>query len=219
MSDSTNDSDDHSVLDLIAAINSGKTPGKSLKKPARLSCIEFLRAEVGLSVPNIARTFGMSDRQMRRDLKEIREANALRVSPDLVAEQIGALTTEAATCISRIRRVTREREAPHAARIDGEKAVFDIMDRLTARLQSVGYLPSAAQKVQAELTHHVGEVPSLSELTAQLAGLAELASTAVGVPPELAADFQTAAENTQKLLPAPTQEPASIKEDHDDDAD
>ncbi len=41
-------------------------------------------------------------------------------------------------------------------------------------MQRLGYLPTAAQKVEADLTHHLGEVPDLATLQAEVRRLRQI---------------------------------------------
>ena len=49
-----------------------------------------------------------------------------------------------------------------AARIDGERTVIEILDRMIARLQSLGYLPCAERRIVAKVDHSL-TVPSSPE--------------------------------------------------------
>ena len=42
-------------------------------------------------------------------------------------------------------------------------------------MQSLGYLPTAAHRVAADVTHHTAEVPNYSEMRLVLEGLTEIA--------------------------------------------
>lgn len=171
---------ERSVIDQIARIKSGTDKGRNLSQEARRSCVEYLHAE-GFSIAETAKILDWNDRTIRRDLEHMRAANALKHDDALAERFAGQLVAEAANCVARIRRVTREKDAPHAVRVDAERAVFQIMDSLVARLQSLGHLPSATQRVQADLTHHLGEAPSLSEVEVEIARLAGITGSIPGV--------------------------------------
>jgi len=164
---STGGQSEKSVLDHIASLKAGMISGKSLSPETRREVVEYLAAE-GVGTTEIARLFGFTDRTIRRDLDAIRERNALQQDPKLVERITGELDTEAHRCIQRIRKVTNDKKASHSAKIEGERALFQILNDLAERLQSLGYLPSAAQWVQADLTHHLGDVPSLDRIAAEI---------------------------------------------------
>jgi hypothetical protein len=170
---------DRGVIELIAQIKSGEISGRNLAPEVRRDCVEYLNAE-GLSRPEIAKVLGRNERTIVRDLEQVRKANALTRDDALADRFAGQLVAEAANCVTRIRRVTREKDAPHAVRVDGERAVFQITDSLVARLQSLGHLPSAAQRVQADLTHNFGEAPSFSDFESEITRLAGITGSIPG---------------------------------------
>jgi len=169
-----------SVLDHIAALKSGSVSRDALGTETILDIVEYLRSE-GVGTSETAKLFRVDARTIRRDLQAVRERNAQKTNPGLVEEVAGELVVEARQCVLRIRRVTGDKDAPHAVRIDGERAVFTILDELAARLQSLGYLPTVTHRVQADLTHHLGSAPGLD-------GLQEEIDRLRGLVPEGSAD-------------------------------
>ena len=81
---------------------------------------------------------------------------------------MGNLVNQAETSIDRIRRAIRGREAPPTVKVQGEKECWTITNELVARLQNVGYLPSAPKEFRGELTHHIDQAPSYEELGHEL---------------------------------------------------
>ena len=45
---------------------------------------------------------------------------------------------------------------------------YQVISDLFQNLQRVGYLPTAAQKFEADLTHHAGEIPGLERTHAEM---------------------------------------------------
>jgi DNA-directed RNA polymerase specialized sigma24 family protein len=175
--------DERSVLDLIVDIKQGATDPRLLPPQDRQACVVHLTAE-GLSVPEIAQFLKRNDRTITRDRKAIQEAAALAHDPALAGRVAGQLVSEATLCIDRIRRVSRDRETPPAVKVDAERSCFTILSDLVQRLQSLGYLPTAAQRM--DLTHSVGELPSVDSLEAELTRLKDFAQDAEGdVLPEV----------------------------------
>jgi transposase-like protein len=159
-------SDGTSVLELIRRIKSGAVNRKGLSVEDRRACVQHMSLE-GMTVPEIAQVLGVGDRTIRRDRKAIQQANALDPDPNLVYEMAGRLWQEAEASRARIRQITRSGETDPSDRIEGERVSFDILDKLMARLQSLGMLPTSSQKVEAELTHHLGDQPSLEEIQSE----------------------------------------------------
>lgn len=173
MVDANSHETEPNVLDLIAGLKKKTVAGKGLSPETRREVVEYLAAE-GVSAAEASRLLGVAARTVRRDLERIREANALKADPGMADRVAGELMNEARAAVARIRRVTREKDAPHGARIEGEKAAYQILDQLASRLQSLGHLPTASQKVQADLTHHLGETRGLDELREEVDRIAQI---------------------------------------------
>lgn len=182
------------VLDLLGETRSRQRKPRDVTPEDRRRCVQHLGAE-GLSVPEIAKVLGTSERTVARDRRAVRESEALTPDPKLAGVMAGRLLTEADACVSRIRRVTRDPEAPHAVRVDGERAAFEILDKAAQRLQTLGFLPSAAQRLDAALTHHFGDTPSLETIGAEAERLKQIEAHA--------ADW-TEAENERRPGAAPS---------------
>lgn len=163
-------------LELLSKVRAGTLSGKVLGSTERQSVVALLAAD-GLSSPEIAHVLQVSDRTVERDKQAIREHNALPRDPKLVEQLVGRLVAEAELCIQRIRRAVREKDAEPAARVDGEHRCFQILDSLTERLQKLGYLPTAATRLQADLTLHDGEVPTAEALQAEVDRLRAIADS------------------------------------------
>jgi len=163
-------------LELLAKVRAGTLSGRMLGATERQSLVALLAAD-GLSGPEIAQILQVSDRTVERDRRDIRDRYALPRDPKLVAQMAGRLLAEAELSIQRIRRTAREREVEPNVKIDAEHRCFQIVDSVVERLQKLGYLPTAATRLQADLTHHAAEVPSSEDLEKQVAGLRELVSS------------------------------------------
>ncbi|MBX3316162.1 MAG: HTH domain-containing protein [Phycisphaeraceae bacterium] len=171
-------------LELLAKVRAGTLSGKMLGAAERQSLVALLAAD-GLSGPEIAQILQVSDRTVERDRRDIRDRHALPRDPKLVGQMAGRLLAEAELSIQRIRRTSREREIEPNVKIDAEHRCFQIVDSALERLQKLGYLPTAATRLQADLTHHAAEVPSSEDLEKQVAGLRELVSSQGQADPAL----------------------------------
>jgi transposase len=155
------------VIDIIRQIKSGSLNPSDLSKIERRMCIKHLGAE-GLAVPEIAQVLGVSDRTVARDRKSIHEGQALEHDPRMASRMAGRLVNEAEVVMQRLRRISRDRETPPAIRVDVEKTCFGVLVGLTERLQSLGYLPTAAQRIEADLRHESVMVPTHKEIKLEL---------------------------------------------------
>jgi len=163
---STPKSKDLRCLDILQGIKAGTTDPASLLPNQRKLLLRFLMAE-GQSTAEIAHLLKVSDRTIERDKTAIRQENAISQDPELASIIAGRLVDEAQICIQRIRKFERDSNCPPAAEIEGEKMCFHIVNSLAERLQSMGYLPTAAKKLEADLTHHMENTLSLDEIKSE----------------------------------------------------
>lgn len=162
--------DDHPVLSVIRDVQAGRIELQNLAAHDRHRCVEHFTNE-GFSTSEMAEILVVAERTISRDRAAIRRAHSLQQDPRLVGEMAGQLLRHAENAVNRIRRITRERSVPASARIDGEKACWTIVNELVARLQSLGHLPTAAQHIRGDLTHHLGEAPGYDEVFDEVARL------------------------------------------------
>lgn len=153
-------------LKILQSIKTGSTDPESLLPGERRALVTVLTAE-GQSTAEIAHFLKVSDRTIERDKKAIRQENALSQDPELAGVIAGRLVDEAQICVQRIRKFERDNNCPPAAKIEGEKGCFHIVNSLAERLQSMGYLPIAAKKLEADLTHHMENTLSLDEIKSE----------------------------------------------------
>lgn len=164
------------VIEIITRVKQGITDPKSLDPGDRRQCAAYLFGE-GMSTPEIARLLKVTERTIRRDREQIREEQSIARDPRLAGRIAGQLIAEAEHTVQRIRRVAREREAPHAVRVQGETECFGILCKLTERLQSLGYLPTAPTQIHASVMH-AEAVPTFDELETDINRLLEIAESA-----------------------------------------
>lgn len=142
------------VLELIREVQSGVLDPRNIGHEERRACVAYLTAE-GYTVPEIAQVLRTCDRTVHRDREKIRSENALRPSAGLVSQLVGQLSTEAMTAVQRLRRIGRDKEAPHSARVDAERGAWLVYREFVQSLQRLGYLPTAVPSVSAHVTHQL----------------------------------------------------------------
>jgi len=154
-------------LVILQDIKSGKTDPSLLAPAERRLLVSLLVAE-GQSTAEIAHLLQVSDRTIERDKQAVRKDNALAKDPELAGVMAGRLVDEAQICIQRMRKFQRDNNCPPAVKVEAEKSCFQVVNSLAERLQSMGFLPTAAQKLQADLMHHSEEALSLNEIQSEL---------------------------------------------------
>lgn len=160
-------------LEILQGIKTGTTNPALLLPKQRRRLVSLLIAE-GQSTAEIAHLLKVSDRTIERDKKKIRKKNAIVKDPKLVEQMAGKLLFEAETALQKIRKYERDKQASPATRIDAEHKCFQIVNDLAERLQSMGYLPTATKKLEADLTHHTEGTLSLKEIKFEVGRLQDI---------------------------------------------
>ncbi len=195
------------VFDVLRDIKNGVLDTSNLSADDRRLCVAQLVGE-GLSVGEIAQVLRVSTRTVTRDRQAIHEQNAIEPDPRLGYLFAGRLAAEYESISARIRRVTRDKETPPAVKIDGEYKCYDMFDRLVQRLQSIGLIPTAAQRVQSDLTHNLGDLSSMADLRNEVLRLETIEREAQGLSPPAAAPAPAPATPTST---APVSSPVAPK--------
>jgi transposase len=151
------------TLTLLHKIQTGLMDPKCLRIEERHLIVCYLMAD-GYCTAEMAQIVGCSERTIERNKKAIRQANAIVSSPQLVEQMAGRLVSEAELCVQKIRKAARDNNTPSAVKIDAEYRCFQIINQMTISLQRLGYLPTAAARLQADITHNIGQVPELSQI-------------------------------------------------------
>lgn len=184
--DELGDGRHRNVFDVLRDIKNGVLDTANLSADDRRLCVAQLVGE-GLSVGEIAQVLRVSTRTVTRDRQAIHEQNAIEPDSRLGYLFAGRLAAEYEATSARIRRVTRDKDTPPAVKIDGEYKCYDMFDRLVQRLQSIGLIPTAAQRVQSDLTHNLGDLSSMADLRNEVLRLETIEREAQGLSPPAAA--------------------------------
>lgn len=142
------------AAELLRRIQSGDLDPRNIRQEERHICVELLTAE-GHSIHQIAMVLKASERTIARDRAEIRRSNAVVASPGLVAEMAGAIIQDAATGAARLTRMANDTSVSAAIRVRAERGAWRTKREMVMLLQSLGYLPTAAQSIRAHVTHGV----------------------------------------------------------------
>jgi hypothetical protein len=151
------------TLALLQKIKNGQINPESIGKAERMLLVPFLMAE-GKSTAEIAHLLKVADRTIERDKKALREEIAITKDPKLVEQMAGRLMYETELSIQRLRKVQRDKDASPADKIEAERTSNQIICQLVKTMQSLGYLPTAAQKIEADLIHRAASSGTLKEL-------------------------------------------------------
>ena len=159
-----------SAITLVRDLRNGKISTSAMSKESRQTCVEYLGNE-GCSAIETAEVLKVSTRTVHRDRDSIRAENAISKDPELVNQQVGQLVQHAEQAIQRLRKIAREKDCPAAARVDAVRGTWTVIKEMTELLQRLGYLPTAAQQVRADLTHHLDEPLSTDQMRSEAESL------------------------------------------------
>ncbi len=176
------------TLSLLQKIQAGVMDPKCIRPAERRLIVSYLMAD-GYSTADIAQILKVSDRSIERDKNAVREANAIAADPQLVEQMVGRLVLEADLSIQRIRKAVRDKDTPHSVKVDAEYRCFQIINEMTISLQRLGYLPTATARLQADITHSIGQVPELSHIELEYQRLKLISGESQGTDPQLTERF------------------------------
>lgn len=154
MENKKSDNEEISAIMLLQKIKSGEINPKTLSKEERQVCVSVLTLQEGFTIAQIAQLMYCCEKTIQRDLGEIRKKNSLSPSLELAREIIGELFIKAQVHASQLMRFARSNEGLLGERVQAEFLAWRVRKELMEKLQTLGYLPSVAQRVEGEIFHH-----------------------------------------------------------------
>ena len=165
------------VYKILKQIKDSVLQAKELSKEMRQDCVEVLTLE-GYSVPSIAQLLDRSEKTVKRDLEDIWQRNSKRPTPEIALSLIAELIEKSKSQAAHLIRIARSNEGSIQERINAERLAWEIQNQTAERLQSLGYMPTAAQKIVGDIYHHEDsqcEEKTLEELKDELVSLEKMA--------------------------------------------
>jgi len=160
--------EDKPVYKIIQEIKKGRLEPRELSKQTRQACVEVLTLE-GYSVSSIAQLVDKSEKTINRDLKQVWQKNSEKPSVELAVQMIGEMIQKSKVKEAHLMRLARSKEGSLQEKVQAEYCAWRVQKETVEKLQSLGYLPTQAQKVVGEIYHHQGEdVKTLAELKEEL---------------------------------------------------
>ena len=144
------------VYKILKQIKEGMLQAKELSKEVRQECVEVLILE-GYSASSIAQLLDRSEKTIKRDLDDIWRRNSKRPTPEIALQLIAELISKSKSKSEHLMRLARSNEGELQERINAEHLAWQIENETAQRLQSLGYLPQAPQKVVGDIYHHSEE--------------------------------------------------------------
>lgn len=141
------------VFKIIQEINEEKREAKDLSKEQRQECVDSLDLQ-GYNLSQIAKTLNRSEKTIRRDLQDVKARRSVKPSLELATQIVGNMIAKLEACQSHLMRLANSKEGSLQEKSQAIFYAGKMMLELTEKLQSLGYLPSAPQKVIGEIYLH-----------------------------------------------------------------
>jgi hypothetical protein len=166
-----------SVYKILKQIKEGVFEAKDLPKEQRQECVEVLTLE-GQSVSAIANLLNRSEKTIKRDLEDIWQRNSRKPTAEIALQLIAEMIGKSKSQQAHLMRLARSDEGTVQERTQAEYLAWKIQSETVERLQSLGYLPLAPQKVVGDIYHHQDEdIKTPAELQGELVSLEEMATS------------------------------------------
>lgn len=164
---------ERSIMDLLRDIRSGDVNPKLLTAEEKKLCVLHLTAECG-SVSEIAQALKTSERTVYRIRRQIQEEQAVTPDPKFTSMFAGKILHETESLRAQVHRILRDKEAPHAARVEAARVSHEMLDKTAARLQSMGFLHTATVRTETDVTVRNGDIDSLEKLRDEVERLTDI---------------------------------------------
>ena len=200
MSPNNNDYDEQPILSLIQQIKDGTLNPKILSIDSRKECVKIMKGE-GYTNPQIAQIFQITDRQIRRDVKQIREDNPLTPSIEFAKQTVGDVVIKALAHHDYFVRLSNSKDCSSAEKIQSRVAAWQVLKGLVEKLQSLGYLPLKPQEILGDLFYHIDEQnleKSFQDVRKSLSDVIDVAQQCGTLTPELQENVDSLRQRVEK---------------------
>lgn len=163
------------ALKILQELKEGQIDPGELSKEACIDCTEVLALE-GYSKASIGQILNKSQKTIARYLEEVWRRNDGKPSNEAALRMIGELIQKSRAEQEHLIRLARSQEGSFQERIQAVYYAFRIHDGMISRLQTLGYLPLAPQKVIGDIYHHdQDEIKTLDQLRQELSAIEKIA--------------------------------------------
>ena len=193
--------EESTVISIIQSVKDGTRNPKTLSETERQGCVEFLSGE-GYTQVQIGQILKVTDRTVRRDLREVENKNALNPDINLAKRIIGDMFHKAIAHHRYLMRLARSPEASITEKGQSEFLAWRVLKEMTERMASMGYLPSKPQAIVGNILHHVdGKIENLDELAKQIIEIEKMTDEDSNVDKNLKKDLNQMKTVLKKIRP------------------
>ena len=139
-------------LSILQKIKDGELDPKTLSAELRKEFVEILKDE-GYTTSQMAQIFGVTDRQIRRDVEGLKKKNSLVPSIEFAKEFVGDIVKKALVHHDYFVRLSNG-DIPPADKIQARASAWRIIEGLAEKLQTLGFLPLKPTTIVSDVYHH-----------------------------------------------------------------
>lgn len=147
-----NNQDESPHLSILQKIKDGELDPKTLSTELRKEFVEILKDE-GYTTSQMAQIFGVTDRQIRRDVEGVKKKNSLTPSIEFAKEMVGDMVKKAMVHHDYLVRLSNGDISP-ADKIQARVSAWRIIEGLAEKLQTLGFLPMKPTTIVGDVYHH-----------------------------------------------------------------
>jgi|CXWL01.1.fsa_nt_gi hypothetical protein len=132
--------EDMSYYDLLQQIHNGTVDPRNLPKNVRQALVEvlILRGQEQIAISKVLK---VTDRTVRRDIKDIWERNAINRDPEFTKMFVGQMHVRAMSLVEMLTRMAHSTEGKIGERSLAAVRAWQSLNGLMEKLRSLGYLP------------------------------------------------------------------------------
>jgi hypothetical protein len=147
-----NDQKESPHLLILQQIKDGTLDPKTLSTDLRKEFVEIMRDE-GYTTSQMARSFEVTDRQIRRDVDWVKKKNSVEPSIEFAKEFVGDMIKKALVHHDYFVRLSNG-DISAADKIQARASAWRIIEGLAEKLQTLGFLPMKPTTIVGDVYHH-----------------------------------------------------------------
>ena len=193
------DQEESPHLSILQKIKDGEIDPKMLSAELRKEFVEILKDE-GYTTSQMAQIFGVTDRQIRRDVEWVKKKNALTPSVEFAKEMIGDMVKKAMVHHDYLVRLSNNQDIPAADKIGARVSAWRIIEGLAEKLQTLGVLPLKPTATVSDIYHHNegGDARTYEQLRQDLKDIERVARETCTLDPKTEESIKLLRERIEK---------------------
>ena len=181
------------VIKILNQIRNKEIDPETLDQDIRVECVDYLWITEGHSTSVIANLLGVDERTVRRDKELVRKRMGEKLSTEDNLARIGELIEKATSTHEHLMRLARSKEGSLQEKSQTGFFLWKAIEGQIKLYQSLGYAPSKAMQVEADVHHHEEE-KTVEQLKAELAEMEKIVSNDKVNDPEISELIKIAKE-------------------------